>query len=709
MIIESIEVKNFRCLREVFTPLAEFTTIIGENNAGKSTLLEALIIFIQGTKLKKSDFYDPDQEIMIKICLDQVNEETLDALVPEHKARILELVREQKLILVRRYSTDGTTSIKCIKAVPGEMRLKSSIIDETFKGSTGGQIKSLLEENYPEVAPRLDKLTQGRAKELIAEHIAALPPEAFEDEESALPTGIDNSVKNLFPVPVYIPAVKELSDDIKTKEGTTFGKLLSILLNVIESQLVEAEETFAGLNQKLNRVIKEDGTYADNRLDEVKEIENLMGQFVQENFPSTKINIVIPPPEIKTVLSSAKIMVNDGIEDVIDTKGDGLKRAVTFAILRTYVTLGAKPEWQREGQRTLPKDRYLFLFEEPELYLYPTAQRILFDALQQISRTHQVIISTHSPNFLSPETMGTFIKMSKRIDETGRPPYSKALPINLKDLSMRDQFQLICFENNNAAFFSERVVFVEGDSDHITLSHIAKILNSTWDFSKGKVSIVRVNGKGSIARYQNFFNKFEVQTFIISDLDVLIRDFDKLGLDGQFDTERQRLLNAIDKIIQEEEMSTEPNAERVKKTITRLGWREQWSNAKAAVMKVQRGEVLTEDEIKVFDNLFEAELEEPRLRVLKYHPDIQEAKLNLISGIYSNDVFILSRGSLEDYYPNGVTGSDKPSKAQDYCRKVTSPEQLTQTCQTYADPASGAIFTEFEAAFSRVFAGLQLT
>jgi len=54
----------------------------------------------------------------------------------------------------------------------------------------------------------------------------------------------------------------------------------------------------------------------------------------------------------------------------IDYKGDGLKRAVTFALLRTYVE-------QKNTFKESDNSKFLFLFEEPELYLHPKAQRIL--------------------------------------------------------------------------------------------------------------------------------------------------------------------------------------------------------------------------------------------------------------------------------------------------------------------------------------------
>jgi hypothetical protein len=50
------------------------------------------------------------------------------------------------------------------------------------------------------------------------------------------------------------------------------------------------------------------------------------------------------------------------------------------------------------------------------------------------------------------------------------PPVTDAFPIHLlHDIPRKDAYQIICYENNTAAFFCDRVVLVEGDCDLIFL------------------------------------------------------------------------------------------------------------------------------------------------------------------------------------------------------------------------------------------------
>jgi hypothetical protein len=226
---------------------------------------------------------------------------------------------------------------------------------------------------FPEIANKVDsKTNQTRARELVKELADSISDTNKRDEESDLPSGIDNSVRPFLPEPIFIPGVKDLSDEVKTKESASFGKLLSILLTAIEPDLSKAEEAFAFLNKSLNRITDEKGNVSDDRLAAVREIESTVEKYVQQNFPRVCLDVHVPPPEIKTILSSAEVWADDGVSGPITTKGDGLKWAVTFAILRTYVEL--KRRESQAGKTTLSPS-YLFLFEEPELFLHPVAQR----------------------------------------------------------------------------------------------------------------------------------------------------------------------------------------------------------------------------------------------------------------------------------------------------------------------------------------------
>ena len=333
-------------------------------------------------------------------------------------------------------------------------------------------------------------MNQDAVKQRIQELADSLPDDQKTVTDQALPTGIDKSIIPMLPDPIYIPAVKDLADDIKTTESTPFGKILAILLRVVEPKLPDAQKLFEELNSKLNRVHHPDGTVVDERLDEVKLIESTVEKYVRQSFADVALRITIPPPELKAVFSSARIYANDGVDGLIESKGDGLRRAIVFSILRSYVELSAKltPALAEETEPAVDdgianvepaSPSYLLLFEEPELFLHPKAQHILFDALRVFAMEPHVLVTTHSPMFFGPEATETFIKLRKVSDTAGSSkPFTQVQPVDLSDMNAKDQFQIICFENNNAAFFADTVVLVEGDSDYLVMPHIARSLDN---------------------------------------------------------------------------------------------------------------------------------------------------------------------------------------------------------------------------------------
>jgi predicted ATP-dependent endonuclease of OLD family len=60
--------------------LSDFVCAIGENNAGKSSLLQTLLLFINGPKLTKAEFYNPEKDVVITAHISGVTEKTLEKL-----------------------------------------------------------------------------------------------------------------------------------------------------------------------------------------------------------------------------------------------------------------------------------------------------------------------------------------------------------------------------------------------------------------------------------------------------------------------------------------------------------------------------------------------------------------------------------------------------------------------------------------------------
>jgi len=623
-----LEIKNYRALQDVKLHLHNFTALTGKNNVGKSSILQAISLFFSGSRLEKVNYFNENLPIQICIKFENISDEDLELLVPEHREKVKKIMgSDRSLILVRVYELDGKS--------------KLCYVESEQNGLESSNIKPV-------------------------------------------PTGIDKAIVPMLPEPIYVPAVRDFSDDVKTTESAPFGKLLAMLLDGFQQEREDLMKSLAELDEKINIQEKEDGTKQDNRFPQLKTVEKTLEKYVCESFGNIELQITVPLPDLKSIFSSASILINDGLCSSIDSKGDGLKRLVTFSILRSYVDLKNKvissktsssvAEMSVEGSAETCKRQYFLLFEEPELFLHPQAQNVFFQTLQSFAKDNYVLITTHSPAFLSPETTDSFVKAVKIADSSCSKPYTKIYEIDLTDFSNKDLFQIINFDNNNAALFYDTVVLVEGESDRYVFSHIAKVLNQEQETKTESTVFAKMSGKGNIKRYKDFFARFGVRVLVIADLDLIIRDFDKVMPSKKMSTSRDKMSTSRDKIIKRiDEISCELSKE-------------------CSANNEQTGNCKNEDKDKI------------RYKTLKEScdPDLIELKQELISQLRELGIFVLEKGEIEDYYPTGLEGKDKLSKALSFCKNMKSKEDILRCCDDIT-LANGTKKKEFELIFNSIF------
>ncbi|WP_157845406.1 ATP-dependent nuclease [Kitasatospora phosalacinea] len=694
MRISQLGIRNFRGIRELTLPMSAFGCIIGENNAGKSTVLQALDVFFNGPSLKPTDYYDRRRSLQIEVTLTEIGDADLARLAPEHRQRITEVVEDGRLILSRVYGESGKGALRRVAKVPREDRFRPEAVAEVVARKTGAELREAAVFVFPELQEVLaSKTSQKAIKEAVQELVDALPEAELELRDVGLSTGIDSSVQALLPEVIYIPAVKDLSDDLKTSEAASFGKLLGILFNQTKGQFDQMEEVFNQLHKALNLQIGEDGSIKDERLPQVKMIEGMLEGNLQQAFPRASISIEFPPPELRSVLSNARIAIDDGIRSDFKSKGDGLRRSVTFSILRTYADLRAS---ERKVDPSASPRPYLLLFEEPELFLHPQAQRQLFESLKVFAEDNHVLVSTHSSSFFSPQATGTFVKLTK--DYSSSPPESKAYPIDLSDLALKDQFQLIRQENNDAAFFCNEVLLVEGDSDHILVPHLAKSLNGKWDFEQRSIAIARLGGKARVARYREFFERFGVRVAVLVDLDAITDGFDKLGAGASSAEIQQKLVKRLGDLASAGGELTRKQLQSMQKSgeIKR-----QWQAVKAARESHSAGNGTLDAVVAAMDSFFEGNESRGQRRAELENPtdeQVGELKAQLLEQLRTERIYVLERGDIESYYPQGK-GTDKPAQAQGFCEQYPDGDSI----RGLLNGGSTTDSCEFDAIFASLF------
>lgn len=80
MKIHELEVSNYKSLENYGMPLHfdNLNLFIGENDSGKTAMLEAIQILFGYLEVKNIDFYNPEKEIKIKARLSEVRQRFIE-------------------------------------------------------------------------------------------------------------------------------------------------------------------------------------------------------------------------------------------------------------------------------------------------------------------------------------------------------------------------------------------------------------------------------------------------------------------------------------------------------------------------------------------------------------------------------------------------------------------------------------------------------
>lgn len=691
MHLSHIKIENYRAHSKTEIPLPQLGCFIGENNAGKSTILHAIRFVLEEKKLIADDFRNSKLPVTVTLQFEGISAEDLKRVSSVHRERVTEMVRNESLTIVRTQENEGKPESKFLKPSPRNTDWSSEALEAAIKSKRGATLRQAAVDLIPGLDEYLDEApTQQEVKNSWARFVEQLPPEEIIDVTAAFPTGIAQGVRPLLPSVIYIEAVKDASIEAKSTGTSAFSKLLGLLFEEVSSQFEDINEKFKDVHEKLSRVFDEGGNESDQRLDAVKQIESTIEGFVQASFPGVSLTMNIPSPTLTMLLSGAELRVHDGHDGDIASKGDGLKRTVLFALLRAYASIRSSG-LNEDSKTTAPKPSYVLLFEEPELYLHPKAQRQLMAALGSFSNEHQVLVTTHSPGFFRPDTKG-FTRLQKTADGVS------ACSVDLT-LGPRDAYQLVQHENNEAAFFAKQVVLVEGDSDTFTYPHLAKLLHPAWDAIDHNIMFVKIDGKGNIARYRKFFDSFEIPIHVITDLDALARGFNQLTVNSQIKDAHSRMMESIGQQISK---PNNPKSAKVQDICGRRTSRELWQDAQSYLTSFRSAPTaeIAENLEKTLAELFKAGDGDATMELLadQQPSSISSMRNEVISALANEKVYVLQRGDLEDYCGTHV-GKDKVATAIEFCDKTTSVEHL----EAIHGDESESVIEELRTIFTHIY------
>jgi putative ATP-dependent endonuclease of OLD family len=548
MIIKSIEVKNFRSIRESRLDCDSLTAILGRNGAGKSSFLKAIDIFYDiASPITEEDFFDRDIHANIEIRL------SYGDLRDDEKQEFKTYVTGDSLIVTKRISFENDRPVQRYYAAALQIPQFAKIRSIPGKKDRVAAWKQLSESS--ELSDLDGKVRSADDVEKLMTEYENIHPELMQpverEEQFFGPKNIGGGKLDKFTKFVLIPAVREASDEVSGRKGAIYH-----ILDMIVLRRINAREDIRKFKDEFEERVSQ--LYSSENLTELPELGNSISQTLEKFAPGSKLNLgwdQVKTPEIQ-MPSARATLIEDNFEGEITHKGHGLQRALIVTLLQHLamtvpIEIPSPDEKQpREEEKSEIQDYETYRgpdlilgIEEPELYLHPSRCRYLANLLIQLverpgeglGASNQIIYTSHSPYFVDLQRFDQVRIIRKIPSPDSSVLQSIVTRFSLAEASKniakicdsdpesftRDSFRAralpVINTIVNEGFFADVVVIVEGQSEVGVLWKLQEILNKDW--SQLGIALVPAGGKNNIDRPVVIFRGLNIPTYFIFDAD----------------------------------------------------------------------------------------------------------------------------------------------------------------------------------------------
>lgn len=501
MKLRHFKIENFRCLRAFEIDFDDFSILIGANNIGKSTVLRALDLFLSGTVRGINKDFFCNRETALPMILTA----TFEHLTDEELEKLGPWVVDEKLVVTKEYVMDAEEKV-AVSYVALMKEPSAEWLSEDYSEYNNREILMTLPLSPYVPAGRLTKDTWRTLrteyiennKDVIEYHIA----------RRKNPAGFKNVLDGYLPELILIPAVRDVSDDVKATPTTLLGKLISYALKRVQGN-TPLMRKFQDAIQEVNRLIV--GDEQNEKLPELVFIENSLKTYLNTWGVTVELDMKFPDLD-KLFQLSTDLQVDDGFRSNIEYKGHGLQRSMIIALMRVWAQVSANAQGNVGGR----EKQFIFAIEEPELYLHPHLCRATYGSLKILSEDQQVILCTHSPYFVNMEDYKCIRVLRKQANGGKRCVQSNVdLFENPEEAKLR--FKMISYFNPDRSelFFARKVILVEGATEKSVLPFMANKLA----LDNHDITVVDCGGKFNLTLFIQILNAFEIPHCVIHDED----------------------------------------------------------------------------------------------------------------------------------------------------------------------------------------------
>jgi len=517
-----MKIRNIGCIGDKYLTVAldDVVCLVGQNNAGKSTVLKAYELARSGA----------NQFSTLDRCKwapeDEPSEVILDIHIPEGISNIdrkWKFKDEDALVVRSKWQWQPSEFKRIRKTWDPEQQ------EWADDGKAGGA-DSVFNSRLP-MALRIGSLD-----------------DAEESEEKLLTF-------------LLTPLVQDLSRKEKDPQSDIF-KARESLNDAVNDAAKEYKKLFDDVSEKITDSFS-------SSFDDLEVNLNINNEKMSFDFKKAMKD------------SSGLIIQEHNADTLLTQQGTGARRALLWAAIQVYTEVSQEKEKREkiikdikkqlekekdlienfqnnltnlDNNAELPLDENdpalpgcLLLIDEPENALHPLAARAAQQHLYQLAKlpSWQVMITTHSPHFINPFVDHTTIVRLERKKEdragTVRPLTYRADTIDFERPTKRRLQALQQLDVSLAeVFFGSYPILVEGDTEHAAF--LAAILEPNNNLAQ-EITIVRARGKALLCPLIRMLRHFKISFSIIHDSDA---PYTIAGKSNSMWTENQKIWEEIE-------------------------------------------------------------------------------------------------------------------------------------------------------------------
>lgn len=523
MYLHSIKIQGFRRLYDISATFKDATFLIGPNNGGKSSILKAIGYLLGNKKIDEENFYaevDPDTG---------EQNTAVEEIVIEAEFRNVSNQAEEWRGFRGRVFTYSPADDETGKCIFYKKVWKIGQTPKTFLKSK----KRTLQQEYASISTPQELIEAGINSEVVldlfgdpSKNLSAKEKQKLdaidilwdisEDEEwFENPGGIPGNVLSRLPRYLIIPA-DAASYEIEKPTGT-----LQKTLNELFKEVRDKSDNYSEIQNNLFNLSNELDP-KDEDTDFGKMITDL-NEVMASVFTNASVHVSADLSDPDDVLiPKFNVEMESNIKTRVSFQGTGLIRAAVFGLLRF------RKQWEEKQEQD--NERGLVIcFEEPEIFLHPSASNQMRDTIYQLAHKNcQIIASTHSPYMidLSRKPRQMLIQLKQDGNKSSADLFSISEAFQglqdddktyIKMLSKIDDYV-------SRVFFCEQAVIVEGDTEDVLIKQTLNLLPKEQYLKLvSQYEVIKARGKPVIKSLVLYLQSMGIKPIVIHDADTGIK------------------------------------------------------------------------------------------------------------------------------------------------------------------------------------------